>query len=70
MKTLRYMQSVSGYRIMARNMRRGGYSCLQVADVMTCRLALDRFDDVELDGEDRAKLEELREFLANLTNRE
>ena len=48
MNTLRHMQSVSGYRIMARNLKRGGYSCLQVADAMTCRLALDRFDGVEL----------------------
>lgn len=68
--TLRHMQSVAGYRILARNLKRGGYSCLQVADAMTKRLALDRFDGMELDEEDRRKLAELREFLARLAEYE
>jgi hypothetical protein len=50
MNTLRYILSAAGYRIMARNLKRYGYSCLQVADAMTCRLALDRFDEAKYHG--------------------
>lgn len=57
MMTLRHMPSVTGYRIMARNCQRAGYSCLQIADYMTQRLALDRFD-----------AEQSREFLEGLTS--
>ena len=64
--TLRHMMTVPGYRILARNLLAGGYSRLQVADAMTQRLALDRFDGVELDEVERQKLEELREFLREL----
>ena len=66
MMTLRYMQSAAGYRIMARNLARNGYSCLQIADAMTKRLALDRFDVATLTDEDRMKWKELREFLDGL----
>ena len=55
--------SASGYRILARNLKRAGYSHAQVVEVMTKRLALDRFDGVELDEEDRRKLAELKGFL-------
>jgi hypothetical protein len=72
------MQSVAGYRpggrarhrILARNpgapWARSGYSCLQVADAMTQRLALDTFNVAQLGEEDRRKWEELREFLREL----
>lgn len=63
---LRYMQSAVGYNIMARNLRRAGFSCLQVADYMTRRLELDRFDPATLDGVDKSKYEELKTFLEEL----
>lgn len=68
--SLKHMPSAAGYSILARNLRRGGYSAQQIADIMTKRLALERFDGVELDEVDRRKLEELREFLISLTGRE
>lgn len=64
--TLKYMQSVAGYNIMAKNLRREGYSCLQIMDAMTRRLALDRFDPATLSDEDKRKYEELREFLRGM----
>ena len=64
--TLKHMQSATGYNIMARNWRRAGLSCLQVADAMTQRLALDRFDPEMLGEEDRRKYQELSEFLEEL----
>jgi hypothetical protein len=64
--SLQHMQSVVGYSIMARNLRRDGYSCLQVADYMVQRLALDRFVPGTLDEEDRKRYEELRGFLGEL----
>jgi hypothetical protein len=65
---LKYMQTVAGYRILARNLGRDGYSPLQVADLMTQRLALDRFDPETLSDCDRQKYEELREFLQRLVD--
>lgn len=66
MRQMKHMLSVAGYSIMARNLKRGGYSCLQVADAMTQRLELDRFDPEAMREKDRRKYEELREFLAVL----
>lgn len=66
MNTLRYMQSVTGYRIMARNLQRDGYTCLQIADYMTRRLALDRFDVDTLSEEDKHRYCQLLEYLDEL----
>lgn len=64
--SLQHMQSAIGYGIMARNLRRDGFSCMQIADYMVQRLALDRFDPAMLDEEERKKYEELRAFLSSL----
>ena len=64
--TLKKMLSVTGYRIMARGWQRAGYTCLQIADRMTIRLALDRFDPATLCENDRAKLYELLECIEEL----
>lgn len=64
--SLKHMQSVTGYTIMARNWRRAGYTCLQIADRMTIRLALDRFDAATLRDDERIKYHELLRFLAEL----
>lgn len=61
-----HMPTVPTLRLFVRSLRYYGYSPLQILEAMTQRLALDRFDVVVMDEEDRARYEELREFLTEL----
>lgn len=58
-QTLRHMPTVIGYTLLARTMRHGGYSCLQIADAMLVRMGLDEFDYDALNEADKQKYDDL-----------
>jgi hypothetical protein len=64
--TLKYMQSVAGYRIMARNWKRDGMTDAEVHAAMKRRLNLERFDRDAMGEVDKARYDELVEFLRGL----
>lgn len=63
---MRHMPPVSTLRLFVKSWRHSGFSCLQILDAMTRRLALNQFDPAMMDEEDRKKYEELKDFLTEL----
>lgn len=63
---MKHMPDVPTLRLFVRSLRYYGYSPLQILDAMTKRLALDRFDAMAMDEEDKTKRGELEEYLKEL----
>lgn len=63
---VKYLPPVGTLKILVRNMRRDGAHRADIVVAMHKRLRLERFDPATLSEADRAKYEELQEFLRDI----